>query len=132
VLNIRVLFPDELALKALRTTARIKPTDIVDVWCCEPGRAGCAPAGSDRGSGVWRPGGGVADGGGAAARPAPPGAVQTDLGEHRLRDLGRPERISPLRAAGRPAEFPPLRSLGNPALLNNLPVQPTAFIGRTA
>jgi hypothetical protein len=35
--SIRLLFPDEvsaLALKALATTVRIKPTDIVDVWRC--------------------------------------------------------------------------------------------------
>jgi predicted ATPase/class 3 adenylate cyclase len=62
----------------------------------------------------------------------PPGAVLTDLGEHRLKDLGRPERIFQLHAAGLPAEFPPLRSLGNPALLNNLPAQLSAFIGRAA
>jgi predicted ATPase/class 3 adenylate cyclase len=60
----------------------------------------------------------------------PPGAVLTDLGSHRLKDLGRPERIFQLRAAGLPAEFPPLRSLGNPALPNNLPAQLSAFIGR--
>jgi predicted ATPase/class 3 adenylate cyclase len=60
----------------------------------------------------------------------PPGAALTDLGVHRLKDLGRPERIFQLRAAGLQAEFPPLRSLGNPALPNNLPAQLTAFIGR--
>jgi predicted ATPase/class 3 adenylate cyclase len=62
----------------------------------------------------------------------PPGAALTDLGEHRLKDLGRAERIFQLHAAGLPAQFPPLRSLGNPALLNNLPSQPTRFIGRAA
>ena len=60
----------------------------------------------------------------------PPGAVLADLGVHRLKDLGRPERIFQLQAAGLPAEFPPLRSLGNPALPNNLPAQLSAFIGR--
>jgi predicted ATPase/class 3 adenylate cyclase len=60
----------------------------------------------------------------------PPGASLADLGEHRLKDLGRPERIFQLHAAGLPARFPPLRSLGNPALPNNLPAQPSAFIGR--
>ena len=60
----------------------------------------------------------------------PPGASLRDLGVHRLKDLGRPERIFQLEAAGLPAGFPPLRSLGNPALGNNLPAQPTAFIGR--
>jgi len=60
----------------------------------------------------------------------PPDAVLTDLGLHRLKDLGRPERIFQLHAAGLPAQFPPLRSLGNPALQNNLPVQLSAFVGR--
>ena len=60
----------------------------------------------------------------------PPGAALADLGVHRLKDLGRPERIFQLTAAGLPAGFPPLRSLGNPALPNNLPAQLSAFIGR--
>jgi len=60
----------------------------------------------------------------------PPGASLADLGVHRLKDLGRPERIFQLRAAGLPAGFPPLRSLGNPALANNLPAQLASFIGR--
>ena len=60
----------------------------------------------------------------------PPGALLTDLGMHRLKDLGRPERIFQLQAAGLRAGFPPLRSLGNPALRNNLPAQPARFIGR--
>jgi predicted ATPase/class 3 adenylate cyclase len=60
----------------------------------------------------------------------PPGAVLTDLGSHRLKDLGRPELIFQLGAAGLQAEFPPLRSLGNPALPNNLPAQLSTFVGR--
>ncbi len=60
----------------------------------------------------------------------PAGAVLADLGVHRLKDLGRPERIFQLQAAGLRAGFPPLRSLGNPALPNNLPVQLSSFIGR--
>jgi len=60
----------------------------------------------------------------------PAGAALADLGVHRLKDLGRPERIFQLTAAGLQAEFPPLRSLGNPALPNNLPAQLSAFIGR--
>ena len=60
----------------------------------------------------------------------PPGAALADLGSHRLKDLGRPERIFQLTAAGLPAGFPPLRSLGNPALPNDLPAQLSAFIGR--
>jgi predicted ATPase/class 3 adenylate cyclase/tetratricopeptide (TPR) repeat protein len=60
----------------------------------------------------------------------PPGAALTDLGVHRLKDLGRPERIFQLTGAGLPAGFAPLRSLGNPALPNNLPGQLSAFVGR--
>ncbi len=60
----------------------------------------------------------------------PPGAALADLGVHRLKDLGRPERIFQLTGAGLPAEFPPLRSLGNPALPNNLPAQLSTFVGR--
>jgi predicted ATPase len=60
----------------------------------------------------------------------PEGAVLTDLGMHRLKDLGHPERLFQLTGPGLAAEFPPLRSLGNPALLNNLPADLTPFIGR--
>ncbi|HYB14296.1 MAG TPA: adenylate/guanylate cyclase domain-containing protein, partial [Streptosporangiaceae bacterium] len=60
----------------------------------------------------------------------PPGVSLADLGVHRLKDLGRPERIFELRAAGLQAGFPPLRSLGNSALPNNLPAQLATFIGR--
>jgi predicted ATPase len=60
----------------------------------------------------------------------PEDAALADLGVHRLKDLGRPERIFQLTAAGLPAQFPPLRSLGNPALPNNLPAQLSSFIGR--
>jgi len=60
----------------------------------------------------------------------PPGASLQDLGVHRLKDLGHPERIFQLQAAGLQAQFPPLRSLGNPALANNLPAQLASFIGR--
>jgi predicted ATPase/class 3 adenylate cyclase len=60
----------------------------------------------------------------------PPGVGLADLGVHRLKDLGRPERIFQLHGPGLSAGFPPLRSLGNPALPNNLPVQLSAFIGR--
>ena len=60
----------------------------------------------------------------------PPEAALTDLGSHRLKDLGRPEQIFQLHAPGLRAEFPPLRSLGSAALPNNLPAQLSAFIGR--
>ena len=58
----------------------------------------------------------------------PPGAWLKDLGEHRLRDLVRTERIYQLALDGLPADFPPLRTLT--AIPNNLPMQATAFIGR--
>jgi predicted ATPase/class 3 adenylate cyclase len=60
----------------------------------------------------------------------PPDLTLSDLGVHRLKDLGRPERIFQLNLAGTTAEFPPLRSLGNPALRNNLPAQLASFVGR--
>ena len=60
----------------------------------------------------------------------PPGDGAGRSGGHRLKDLGRPERIFQLTAAGLPAGFPPLRSLGNPALANNLPAELSSFIGR--
>jgi predicted ATPase/class 3 adenylate cyclase len=60
----------------------------------------------------------------------PPSASLKDLGVHRLKDLGRPERIFQLQAAGLQPEFPPLRSLDNPALANNLPIQLGTFVGR--
>jgi predicted ATPase/class 3 adenylate cyclase len=49
------------------------------------------------------------------------------LGEHRLKDLARPERIFQLTIDALPAEFPPIRSLETPS---NLPVQRTSFVGR--
>jgi predicted ATPase/class 3 adenylate cyclase len=52
----------------------------------------------------------------------------TDLGEHRLKDLFRPERVFQLSAPGLPSEFPPLRTLDT--YRNNLPLQPTPLIGR--
>jgi class 3 adenylate cyclase len=52
------------------------------------------------------------------------------LGEHRLRDLNRPETVFQLLHPDLPAEFPSLKSLDNPALPNNLPRQLTSFIGR--
>jgi len=51
-----------------------------------------------------------------------------DLGEHRLKDLFRPERVFQLLATGLPSEFPTLRTLE--AYRNNLPLQPTPLIGR--
>ena len=58
----------------------------------------------------------------------PEGASLHDLGEYRLRDLARPERVFQLLHPDLPADFPPLASLD--ARPHNLPVQPTALIGR--
>ena len=60
----------------------------------------------------------------------PPDASLLDLSRHRLKDLGRPEQVFQLLHPALAADFPPLRSLDNPALPNNLPQQPTSFIGR--
>ena len=51
-----------------------------------------------------------------------------DLGQHRLRDLTRPEHVFQLVAPGLESEFPRLRSLENFA--TNLPEQLTSFVGR--
>jgi predicted ATPase/class 3 adenylate cyclase/DNA-binding CsgD family transcriptional regulator len=51
-----------------------------------------------------------------------------NLGPHRLKDLGRPERVWQLCHADIGVEFPPLRSLDT--FPNNLRAQLTAFVGR--
>jgi predicted ATPase/class 3 adenylate cyclase len=58
----------------------------------------------------------------------PAGVELWDLGEHRLKDLIRPERIYQLAAWGLPTDFPPLRTLD--VRPHNLPLQATPFIGR--
>ncbi|HEX6482055.1 MAG TPA: LuxR C-terminal-related transcriptional regulator, partial [Ktedonobacteraceae bacterium] len=58
----------------------------------------------------------------------PEGVSLRDLGEHRLKDLGRPMCLFQLVIADLPANFPPLRTLESSP--NNLPVQPTPFLGR--
>jgi predicted ATPase/class 3 adenylate cyclase len=58
----------------------------------------------------------------------PSSAELKDLGEHRLRDLLEPERVYQLLHPGFPVEFPPLKSLE--LRPNNLPLQPTLFLGR--
>ena len=55
-----------------------------------------------------------------------PSIKTRDLGEHRLRDLLRPEHVYQLGQPGE--EHPPLRSLDTRT--NNLPIQVTPFIGR--
>ena len=56
------------------------------------------------------------------------GVSLVDLGEQRLRDLSRPERVFQLVAPGLRANFPRLRSVE--AFPGNLPLQLTSFVGR--
>jgi predicted ATPase/class 3 adenylate cyclase len=58
----------------------------------------------------------------------PEGVGLRDLGEHRLKDLTSPQRLSQLVVDGIPDEFPALRTLENRPM--NLPVQATPLIGR--
>ena len=58
----------------------------------------------------------------------PEGVSLRDLGEHRLKDVQRPGHLYQLIIEGLPSDFPPLKTLENSP--NNLPVQPTALIGR--
>jgi len=51
-----------------------------------------------------------------------------DLGEHRLKDLAKPEHLFQLVIPGLPNDFPAPRSLE--ARPNNLPLELTSFIGR--
>ncbi|MFY9916807.1 MAG: adenylate/guanylate cyclase domain-containing protein, partial [Mycobacterium sp.] len=60
----------------------------------------------------------------------PVGVRLMDLGEHRLRDLGRALRIFQLSRDIAPEEFPPLRTLD--AFPGNLPAQVSSFVGREA
>jgi predicted ATPase/class 3 adenylate cyclase/Tfp pilus assembly protein PilF len=58
----------------------------------------------------------------------PKGVSLRDMGERRLKDLLRPERVFQVIAPGLPSEFPALKTLD--AHFNNLPAQPTSFVGR--
>jgi predicted ATPase/class 3 adenylate cyclase len=60
----------------------------------------------------------------------PASAKLIDLGEHRLKDLIRPERIFQYTEPGLREDFPLLRSLSTFA--HNLPEQLTSFVGREA
>jgi class 3 adenylate cyclase len=51
-----------------------------------------------------------------------------DLGQHRLRDLARPDHLFQLNHPKLPSRFPALQSLS--VLKHNLPVQLTSFVGR--
>jgi predicted ATPase/class 3 adenylate cyclase len=58
----------------------------------------------------------------------PEGVSLRDLGEHRLKDLTRPQRLFDVIVADLSVDFPPVKSLN--VLPNNLPTQLTSFIGR--
>jgi predicted ATPase len=58
----------------------------------------------------------------------PEGVSAQDMGEQRLKDLTRPERVYQINVDGLDDSFPPLDSLD--AVPNNLPVQLTDFVGR--
>ena len=58
----------------------------------------------------------------------PRGVTFEDLGEHRLKDLDRPERIFQLHHPALVSEFAPLLTVE--ARPSNLPVQLTSFVGR--
>ncbi len=58
----------------------------------------------------------------------PAGTFLVNLGEHRLKDLQRPSHLFQLSLEGLPIDFPPLKTLDTHP--NNLPIQPTPFIGR--
>jgi predicted ATPase/class 3 adenylate cyclase/Tfp pilus assembly protein PilF len=58
----------------------------------------------------------------------PAGMKLAELGEYRLKDLFRPDRVFQLVSPDLPSEFPPLRTLDT--YRNNLPLQPTPLVGR--
>ena len=58
----------------------------------------------------------------------PEGCALVDLGEHRLRDLGRPERVFQVVHPGLKREFGALHTLD--AFPGNLPLQLSSFVGR--
>ena len=58
----------------------------------------------------------------------PPGVSLRDLGAHRLKDLQQPSHLFQLVIPGLPSDFPSLKTLDS--YPNNLPLQPTPFLGR--
>jgi predicted ATPase/class 3 adenylate cyclase len=66
----------------------------------------------------------------SAAGKLLPSSQLIDLGEHRLKDLIRPEHIFQYTEPGLREDFPLLRSLS--AFAHNLPEQLTSFVGREA
>jgi len=66
-----------------------------------------------------------------AVRSALPAKIHLrDLGQHKLKDLQRPEGIFQVELPDFPTTYPPLRTLEH--WPNNLPAQLTSFIGREA
>ena len=59
----------------------------------------------------------------------PSGVWLRSVGEHRLKDLIRPETLHQLVIEGLRNEFPPLKTLDG--VTNNLPVELTSFVGRS-
>jgi predicted ATPase/class 3 adenylate cyclase len=60
----------------------------------------------------------------------PAGVTLADKGEHRLKDLDRPEHLYQLVVAGLAADFPPIRSVS--ARFEVMPAQLSSFVGRGA
>jgi predicted ATPase/class 3 adenylate cyclase len=60
----------------------------------------------------------------------PPDIFLLDLGDHLLKGLAQPEHLFQIVAPDLPQDFPPLATGVKPR--HNLPVQPTAFVGRVA
>ncbi len=63
-----------------------------------------------------------------AEESLPPGTRLRDLGERRLKDLARPQRLYQMDVEGLPSDFPPPRTLDR--MPHNLPLQLTSFVGR--
>jgi predicted ATPase/class 3 adenylate cyclase len=60
----------------------------------------------------------------------PEGSTLEDLGEHRLKNLERPERLFQLVHPRMPAGFPPLATINDRA--HDLPLEPSGLVGREA
>lgn len=58
----------------------------------------------------------------------PDALVLRDMGEARLKDLQHPEHLYQVIVPDLPGDFPPLKTLDR--VHNNLPIQPTPFLGR--
>ncbi|MGH3033658.1 MAG: ATP-binding protein [Gaiellaceae bacterium] len=59
---------------------------------------------------------------------SPEGTALRDLGDHRLKDLTKPQRLFQLVIPELPSDFPPLKTLEH--FRHNLPIQLTSFVGR--